>query len=76
VGKYHRQQSQQTQLELGCVATVDSRGRTIFVADTHRDDEKRFVVRVDEKLTSFVELESAIRARASGWLEHMVGRIR
>jgi hypothetical protein len=28
----------------GCVATVDSRGRTIFVADAHRDDGKRFAV--------------------------------
>jgi hypothetical protein len=40
---------------------VDSRGRTIFVADAHRGDGKRFVVRADEKLTAFVELESAIR---------------
>jgi hypothetical protein len=45
----------------GCVATVDSRGRTIFVTDAHRDDGKRFVVRVDEKLTAFVELESVTR---------------
>ena len=45
----------------GCVATVDSSGRTIFVADAHRDDGKRFVVHADEKLTAFVELESAIR---------------
>ena len=35
---------------------------TIFVADAHRDDGKRFVVRADEKLTAFVELESAICA--------------
>ena len=49
----------------GCVATVDSRGRTIFVADAHRDDGKRFVVRANEKLTAFMELESAIRARQS-----------
>jgi hypothetical protein len=33
-----------------------------FVADTHRDDGKRFIVSADEKLTAFVELESAIRA--------------
>jgi hypothetical protein len=46
----------------GCVATVDSNGQTIFVADAHRDNGKRFVVRSDEKLTAFVELESAIRA--------------
>ena len=36
-------------------------GRTIWIADAHRDDGKRFVVRADEKLTAFVELESAIR---------------
>jgi hypothetical protein len=28
--------------------------------DAHRDDGKRFIVRADEKLTAFVELESAI----------------
>ena len=33
---------------------------TIWIADAHRDDGKRFVVRADEKLTAFVELESAI----------------
>ena len=43
-----------------CVSAVDSRGRTFFVADAHRGDGKRFVVRADEKLTAFVELESAI----------------
>jgi hypothetical protein len=32
----------------GYVATVDSNGRTIFVADAHRDDGKRFSVRADE----------------------------
>jgi hypothetical protein len=40
---------------------VNSDGRPIFVADAHHGDGKRFVVRVDEKLTAFVELESAIR---------------
>jgi len=38
-------------------------GRTIWIADAHRDDGKRFVVRADEKLTAFLELESAIRSR-------------
>jgi hypothetical protein len=46
----------------GCVSAIDSNGRTIFVADAHRDDEKRFIVRADEKLTAFLELETAIRA--------------
>jgi len=45
----------------GCVSAVDSSGRTIFSVDAHRDDGKRFVVRADEKLTAFVELEAAIR---------------
>ena len=48
----------------GCVATVDREGRTIFVADAHRGDNKRFVARADEKLTAFMELESAIHASA------------
>lgn len=47
----------------GCVSAVDSRGRTIFIVDAHRDDGNRFVVRADEKLTAFLELESTIRAR-------------
>jgi len=38
---------------------VDSDGRTIFVADTHRGDGKRFVVRADDKLTAFCQLELA-----------------
>ncbi|CEF48715.1 unnamed protein product [uncultured bacterium] len=46
---------------LGWVSTVDSNGRTIFVADAHRDDGQRFVVHADEKATAFLELESAIR---------------
>ena len=41
----------------GCVAIVDREGRTIFVADAHRDDGKRFVVRSDEKPAVFLELE-------------------
>jgi len=53
-------------LELGCVAAVDSRGRTIFVADAHRDDGKRFVVHADEKVTAFLELEAAIRRGITG----------
>jgi hypothetical protein len=40
----------------GCVSGVDSNGRTMFTIDAHRDG-KRFVVRADEKLTAFVELE-------------------
>jgi hypothetical protein len=38
---------------------VDSRGRTVFVVDAHCDG-RRFIVRADEKLTAFIEFESAI----------------
>jgi hypothetical protein len=50
---------------LGWVSAIDSNGRTIWIADAHRDDEKRFVVCADEKLTAFLELESAIRGSPS-----------
>jgi hypothetical protein len=33
----------------------------IWIADAHRGDGKRFIVRADEKLTAFMERESAIR---------------
>jgi hypothetical protein len=35
--------------------------RTIWIADAHRGDGKRFVVRADEKLTAFLELSAAIK---------------
>jgi hypothetical protein len=41
----------------GCVATVDREGRTIWIANAHRGDGKRFVVHADEKPTAFMELE-------------------
>jgi hypothetical protein len=44
----------------GCTSVVDSNGRTIFVADAHRDGQ-RFIVGADEMLTAFGEVESAIR---------------
>ena len=44
------------------VSSVDSLGRTIWIADAHRGDGKRFVVRADEKLTAFLELELTIQA--------------
>jgi hypothetical protein len=43
---------------LGYVAAVDREWRTIWLVDAHRDG-KRFVLRADEKLTGFLELESA-----------------
>jgi hypothetical protein len=47
----------------GCVATLDREGRTIFVADAHCDDGKRYVVHAEDKFTAFLELERAICLR-------------
>ncbi len=55
------------------VSAIDSNGRTIWIADAHRGDGKRFVVHADEKLTAFVELEAAIRAR--GELPRQAGEV-
>ena len=44
----------------GCVSAIDSNGRTIWIADAHRGDGKRFIVHADEILTAFVELERQV----------------
>jgi hypothetical protein len=49
-------------LDVGLRLSHRRERRTIWIADAHRDDGKRFVVHADEKLTAFVELESTISA--------------
>lgn len=49
----------------GYVSALDSEGRTIWIVDAHRGDGKRFVVRPDERLIAFVELEAAMCVRPS-----------
>ena len=39
-------------------------GRTIWIADAHRGDGRRFIVHADEKLSAFVELEAARHRRS------------
>jgi hypothetical protein len=54
--------------------------RTIWIVDAHRDDGKRFVVRADEKLTAFMELESTVWNCAGAGLDqtsvlsHLAGK--
>jgi hypothetical protein len=55
----------------GCVSAIAFNGRTIWIADAHRDDGKRFVVRAEEKLTAFTERESAVKLdwdKDTNWL--------
>ena len=48
-------------MELGYVSALDRKGRTIWIVDAHGYG-KRFIVRADELLTAFLELEAgAIR---------------
>jgi len=44
---------------LGWVSALDQEGRTVWIVDA-RGHGKRFVVRDDETLTAFVELERAV----------------
>ena len=37
---------------LGWVSAIDSQGRTIWIADAHRDDGNRFIVYAGESLGS------------------------
>jgi len=45
---------------LGWVSALDLEGRTIWIVDAHRDDGRRFVVRSDQILSAFVELEREV----------------
>jgi hypothetical protein len=45
---------------VGWASAIDNAWRTIWIVDAHRD-AKRFIVRADEELTAFLELEAAIR---------------
>ena len=45
---------------LGWVSALDVEGRTIWIVDAHGYG-KRFIVRANEILTAFMELESMIR---------------
>ena len=44
---------------LGWVSALDVQGRTIWIVDAHGDG-RRFIVRADELLTAFVELEREV----------------
>jgi hypothetical protein len=44
---------------LGWVSAVDSQGRTIWIVDAHGYG-KRFIIRAEEILTAFLELERQV----------------
>jgi hypothetical protein len=44
---------------VGWISGLDLEDRTTWIVDAHRDG-KRFIVRADEKLTAFLEVQRAI----------------
>jgi hypothetical protein len=44
---------------LGWVSALDLEGQTIWIVDAHGYG-KRFIVRADQKLSAFLELQSAV----------------
>jgi hypothetical protein len=54
------------------LSALDSRGRTIWIANAHRGDGKRFVVHADEKLTAFLELERITLGKPRNRLPNVV----
>jgi hypothetical protein len=50
----------------GSTSLIDSAGQTLFNVDAHRHDGRRYIVRTDELLTAFLELEATLSvARAT-----------
>jgi len=43
----------------GCISSTDDEGRQFWVVAAERDEGRRFIVRADDQLTAFVELERA-----------------
>ena len=46
----------------GCSSEMDLTGRVLFTADAYSRDGRRFTVLADERLSAFLELESAIHS--------------
>jgi len=55
-------------LPRGWVSAIDLEGRTIWIVDAHGYG-KRFIVRADEILTAFIELQRAIHKFAVNWFD-------
>lgn len=48
----------------GCVSVLTGEGGRLFLVDCHRGDGKRFIVRSDEMLTAFLEVQAQVEDRA------------
>ena len=57
------------------ISSTGSDGRRFWVAAGERQDAGRFIVYADEKLTAFLELESAIRLATQHCLDKKNARL-
>jgi hypothetical protein len=48
-------------LSWGCSSEINATGRVLYTADAYRKDRKRFTVIAKDKLTAFLEIESALQ---------------
>ena len=48
----------------GCVALRNAAGQVLFVVGAHRADGIRSIVRSDQKLTAFFEMQTQLKNRA------------
>ena len=46
----------------GMTTAIDADAGKLYIVDAHRDDHRRFVVRSDELLTAFLELEQMTKS--------------
>ena len=46
----------------GMTTAIDADAGKLYIVDAHRDDARRFIVRANEKLTAFLELEQTLCA--------------
>ncbi len=46
-----------------CISSTDREDRQFWIVAAEREGDGRFIVRADEKLTAFVELERVMRRR-------------
>jgi hypothetical protein len=53
---------------LGYVSAIDSNGRTIWIAEAHRDNGKRFVAHADEKTDGVSQTRIATSDQREGFL--------
>jgi hypothetical protein len=59
----HHRRLSKADWRYGCISSTDHEGRQFWVVAAEHEGAGRFIVRADEKLTAFLELQAAIHRR-------------